>query len=123
MELKSKFTKLASDVLDASAEEAKALGHTYVGTEHLLLSILRASMSSAAGILFSHDVTYEATLEIAKEISGSSGKSSIDARDMTPRLRTTIENSAKEAAKFGHVYIGTEHLLLSLLSERERRWK
>ena len=119
MELKSKFTKLASDVLDASAEEAKELGHTYVGTEHLLLSILRASMSSAAGILFSHDVTYEATLEIAKEISGSVGKSRIDARDMTPRLRTTIENSAKEAAKYGQVYIGTEHLLLSLISERE----
>jgi len=68
VDLKSKFTKLASDVLDASAEEAKELGHTYVGTEHLLLSILKASMSSAAGILFSHDVTYEATLEIAKEI-------------------------------------------------------
>ena len=119
MELKSKFTKLASDVLDASAEEAKELGHTYVGTEHLLLSILRESMSSAAGILLSHDVTYEATLEIAKEISGGVGRSRIDARDMTPRLRTAIENSAKEAAKYGQAYIGTEHLLLSLISERE----
>ncbi len=119
MELKSKFTKLASDVLDASADEAKELGHTYVGTEHLLLSILKSSMSSAAGILLSHDVTYEATLEIAKEISGGVGKSRIDARDMTPRLRTAIENSAKEAAKYGQAYIGTEHLLLSLISERE----
>jgi len=119
VDLKSKFTKLASDVLDASAEEAKELGHTYVGTEHLLLSILKASMSSAAGILFSHDVTYEATLEIAKEISGGIGRSKIDARDMTPRLRTAIENSAKEAAKYGQAYIGTEHLLLSLISERE----
>ena len=119
IELKSKFTKLASDVLDASADEAKELGHTYVGTEHLLLAMLKISCSVAAGILFSHDVTYASTLETAKEISGFGGKSRIDARDMTPRLRSVVENSAKEAAKYGQAYIGTEHLLLSMIAEKE----
>ncbi|MBQ8862188.1 MAG: hypothetical protein IJ021_05565, partial [Clostridia bacterium] len=117
--MKNKFTKLASEVLDGSAREASALGHTYVGTEHLLLSLLKTSCSVASGILFSHEITYSSTLAVAKEISGAAGESRIDARDMTPRLRRIIEASAAEAEKYGQVYIGTEHLLLALLSERE----
>ncbi len=117
--MKSKFTKLAAEVLDGSACEAAALGHTYVGTEHLLLSLLKASGSVASGILFSHDITYSATFAVTKEISGEGAESRIDARDMTPRLRRIIEASAAEAEKYGQVYIGTEHLLLALLSERE----
>ena len=116
--MKSKFTQLASDVLDGTAREARALGHTYIGTEHLLLSLLSAG-GSAAGILRSHDITYDSTLAIAKEISGGTAESRIDARDMTPRLRSIIEASASEAAKYGQAYIGTEHLLLALISERE----
>ena len=117
--MKSKFTKLAGEVLDGTAREARALGHTYIGTEHLLLSILAAGGSAAAGILLSHEVTYASTLAIAKEISGDAGGGRIDARDMTPRLRSIIEDSAAEAAKYGQAYIGTEHLLLALISERE----
>ncbi len=117
--MKSKFTKLASEVLDGSAREAGALGHTYVGTEHLLLSLLKARGSVASGILFSHDITYNSTFAVTKEISGEGGTARIDARDMTPRLRRIIEASAAEAEKYGQIYIGTEHLLLALLSERE----
>jgi len=116
--MKSKFTQLASDVLNGTAREARALGHTYIGTEHLLLSLLSAG-GSAAGILRSHEITYDSTLVIAKEISGDASESRIDARDMTPRLRSIIEASAGEAAKYGQTYIGTEHLLLALISERE----
>jgi ATP-dependent Clp protease ATP-binding subunit ClpC len=116
--MKSKFTQLASDVLDGTAREARALGHTYIGTEHLLLSLLSAG-GSAAGILLSHEITYDSTLAVAKEISGNAAESRIDARDMTPRLRSIIEISAGEAAKYGQTYIGTEHLLLALVSERE----
>ena len=64
--MKSKFTQLASDVLDGSAREARGLGHTYIGTEHLLLSLLSAGGSAASGILLSHDITYASTLAIAK---------------------------------------------------------
>lgn len=119
IELKSKFTKLACDVLDTSADMARELGHTYIGTEHLLLAMLKTSCSVAAGILFSHEITYSSTMETAVEISGRGGNSRIDARDMTPRLRSVIEDSAKEAAKYSQTYIGTEHLLLAMIAERE----
>ncbi len=119
IELKSRFTKLACDVLDASADMARELGHTYIGTEHLLLAMLKTSCSVAAGILFSHEITYSSTMETAKEISGSLTKSRIDARDMTPRLRAVIEDSAKEAARYSQTYIGTEHLLLAMIADRE----
>ncbi|MBQ8447397.1 MAG: ATP-dependent Clp protease ATP-binding subunit [Clostridia bacterium] len=117
--MKSKFTQLASDVLDGSAREARALGHTYIGTEHLLLSLLREGSSAASGIMSSHGITHASTLAVAKEISGEAAESRIDARDMTPRLRSIIEASAGEAEKYGQTYIGTEHLLLALISERE----
>lgn len=119
IELKSRFTKLACDVLDASADVARELGHTYIGTEHLLLAMLKTSCSVASGILFSHDITYSSTMETAREISGRGTKSRIDARDMTPRLRAIIEDSAKEAARYSQTYIGTEHLLLAMIAERE----
>lgn len=102
-----------------SADEAKLLGHSYIGTEHLLLSLLKKSSSVACGILLSHDITYAGTLDIAKEISGKGETSDVDARDMTPRLCKVIESSALEAAKYGQAYIGTEHLLLALVSEKE----
>lgn len=117
--MKNRFTQLASDVLDGCTREARELGHTYVGTEHLLLSLLKTGNSVASGILLSHGVTYDSTFAIAKEISGVSGESRIDARDMTPRLRKIIESSASEAGKYSQSYIGTEHMLLALLSERE----
>ena len=117
--LKSKFTQLASDVLDGSAREARSLGHSYIGTEHLLLSLLKKSSSAAAGILLSHGITYESTLAIAKEISGAVSDIRIDARDMTPRMRRIIEASASHGEKYGQAYIGTEHLLLAMLDERE----
>ena len=117
--MKSRFTQLASEVLDGSAREARALGHAYIGTEHLLLSLLASGGSAAAGILLSHEITHASTLAVAKEISGEPGESRIDARDMTPRLRSIIESSAAEADKYGQNYIGTEHLLLALISERE----
>ena len=91
--MKSKFTKLACEVLDGTAREARSLGHTYIGTEHLLLSLLASGGSAASGILLSHEITYASTLAIAKEISGDVGGGHIDARDMTPRLRSIIEIS------------------------------
>ncbi|MGN1094990.1 MAG: ATP-dependent Clp protease ATP-binding subunit [Eubacteriales bacterium] len=106
-------------MLDASAAEASGLGHTYIGTEHLLLALLKRSGSVASGILLSHDISYSSTSDIAKEISGTGEKSGVDARDMTPRLRHAIEVSASEAAKYGQAYIGTEHLLLALLYEKD----
>ena len=112
--LKSKFTQLATEVLDGSAREARALGHNYIGTEHLLLSLLKTSNSAASGILLSHGVSYDRTLAVAKEISGDPAESRIDARDMTPRLRRIIEGSAAHVGKYGQAYIGTEHLLLAL---------
>ena len=117
--MKSRFTQLASEVLDGSAREARALGHAYIGTEHLLLSLLASGGSAAAGILLSHEITHASTLAVAKEISGEPGESRIDARDMTPRLRSIIESSATEADKYGQSYNGTVHLLLALISSEK----
>ncbi len=117
--MQNKFTELAAAALTKSRLIACEMGHTYIGTEHLLLGILSVPESAGADMLESHAVTFSSTKALMAELLGQGEETRLGNSDMTPRLRRAIEGSALEAAKYGQSLIGTEHLLLAMLSQRD----
>ena len=117
--IQNKFTVTAGNVLKGASREAGELGHTYIGTEHLLLAMTKDQESVGGGILSAGGIEYEPTRNLIREISGTGEKTNPDSSEMTPLLRRVIEVSSGMALKYGHTLIGTEDLLLALLTERE----
>lgn len=114
-----KFTGKAQQALNKALYLARELGHTYIGTEHLLLGLLAHGDSIASEILENGGVTYEAVRAILKRTAGVGEPTEITPADMTPRLKKVIEDAAAETKRSKGSYIGTEHLLFALLSEGE----
>ncbi|WP_058486911.1 ATP-dependent Clp protease ATP-binding subunit [Defluviitalea phaphyphila] len=114
-----KFTKRAQEALEAAQQVAIELGHGYVGTEHLLLGLLRGVDSVAAKALSNQGVTERDIIHKLQSIIGSGDITISDSIDFTPRAKRVIEMSLREALKMGTGYIGTEHLLLALLRETD----
>lgn len=112
-----KFTGKAQRSLNRALEIAKKLGHTYVGTEHLLYAVLAEGDSVAAGILSSSGLSADVIRELIVGTAGRGEKSEINARDMTPGLKKVIESAVRLSGKNRNGYIGTEHLVFSILSE------
>ena len=119
MKMSISFTKKAQNALNAAVLIARQLGHTYIGTEHFLMGILNESDSAGAKALLKHSVTIEKITEQILTIVGRGSQSDVSSRDMTPRCKKVIESSAILSQKFGNSFIGTEHLLLALLSETD----
>ena len=117
--IQNKFTVTAGNVLKRASREAGELGHTYVGTEHLLLAMAKDQESVGGGILSAGGIEYEATKTLIREISGTGEKTNADSLEMTPLFKRVIEVSSGMALKYGHTLIGTEDILLALLTERE----
>lgn len=117
--MSNKFTEKAEKSLNRIVTLAEELGHTYIGSEHLLLSLLEEETSCASVLLYKNKVTKEKTLEIVKDYSGLGEKSRLSSKDTTPRCRKIIENSYKISKKYSAEKIGTSHILLALLEERE----
>ena len=113
------FTQKAQNALNRSLHCAREMGHTYVGTEHLLLGLLAEADSIASRVLESRGIRYDRTRQMIRERSGFGEVSRVTSADMTPRLKKVIENSAHESGREGHGFIGTEHLLLALMGEGE----
>lgn len=109
-----RFTKKAEAILSAALRGAETLGHTYVGTEHLLLATLQEEDCAAAALLRSHGVTAERLESAIRETAGSGSPSVLSPSDMTPRLREVIERSSACVMRSGAAYIGSEHLLYAL---------
>ncbi len=113
------FTKKAQNALNSAVLLARQLGHTYIGTEHFLLGILNETDSAGAKILNSNGATFDLVNSEILSIVGRGSESAVSSHDMTPRCKKVIEGSALLAQKFGNGFIGTEHLLLSLLGEND----
>lgn len=113
-----RFTERAQKVLALSQEEAIRLNHSNVGTEHILLGLVREGEGIAAKALFAIGLTPE---KIQKEVENliGVGKEPIQTPQYTPRAKKVIELSMDEARKLGHSYVGTEHILLGLIREGE----
>ena len=113
------FTQKAQNALNRSLQCAREMGHTYVGTEHLLLGLIAEGDSIASRVLESRGIRYDRTRQMIRERSGFGEVSRVSSADMTPRLKKVIENSAHESGREGHGFIGTEHLLMALMGEGE----
>ena len=114
-----KFSERARRVLTSAQEEAQQLNHNYIGTEHILLGLLREEEGVAAKILNNLGVSSSKVRSAVEYIIGRGEKSSSGEIGLTPRAKRVIELAIDEARRLGHNYIGTEHLLLGLQHEGE----
>ena len=114
-----KFTERARKVLTLSQEEAQRFNHNYIGTEHILLGLVREGEGVAAKVLASLGVDLEKVRSAVEYIIGRGEKTVSGEIGLTPRAKRVIELAVDEARRLNHNYIGTEHLLLGLLREGE----
>jgi len=115
----NKFTQKAGGALSSALTVAQELGHSYIGTEHLLLGLASQKDSIASRILVLRGANESKIRQSIVDYMGIGSKSDICSDDMTPRLRAIIENAAEEAQRSGMKYVGTEHLLISMLNRRD----
>ncbi|RKY39657.1 MAG: hypothetical protein DRP75_01370 [Candidatus Omnitrophota bacterium] len=116
----SRFTERARRVILLAKEEAKRLNHDYIGTEHLLLGLVREGEGVAAAVLEELGVSLETVrLEVEKLVKPGTDLLVSGDIPFTPKAKEVIELAFDEAKKMGHNYIGTEHLLLGLIRQRE----
>jgi ATP-dependent Clp protease ATP-binding subunit ClpC len=112
-----RFTDRARNVVVLAQQEARLLKHNYIGTEHILLGLVRESDGLAAKALEALGIGLDAVREQVEEIIGRGQKSPSGHIPFTPRAKKVLELSLREALQFGHNYIGTEHILLGLIRE------
>ena len=112
-----RFTERARQVVVLAQDEARALGHNYIGTEHLLLGLLREEDGLAARVLETLDVTVEEVRAQVALIVGQGDEVKTGQIPFTPRAKRVLEIALREALQLGHNHIGTEHILLGLVHE------
>ena len=114
-----RFTDRARRVIVLAQEEARTLQHNYIGTEHLLLGLIREGEGVAAKALASKGVELDATRKQVEEMIGKGNAAPNGHIPFTPHAKQVLEFSLREALQLGHSYIGTEHILLGLIREGE----
>jgi len=115
----NRFTERAQRVLLLAQEEAMRLGHPYVGTEHILLGLIREGQGVAAKALAGMEIEVEAVRAMIEQAVGKGQGGPSGEITLTPRGKKVLELSVEEARRMGHNYVGTEHLLLGLIREGE----
>lgn len=113
----SGFTQKANDALNIAVSTAEDLGHTYIGSEHLLIGLLREGNGIAASVLSQKGVNADDIEQELKKSVGVGSPTVLSPNDFTPRCKNIVEISAVHARAMGHSYVGTEHLLMAILSE------
>src|SRR6266480_2736566 len=114
-----KFTERARKVLSLAQEEAQRFQHTYIGTEHLLLGIVRENEVVTAKVLSNLGVDLNKVRNAVEASIGRGDRIVLGEIGLTPRAKKVIELAVDEARRLNHHYIGTEHLLLGLVREGE----
>ena len=117
--MKNRFTQKAQNALNFALSSASDMGHTYIGSEHLLLGLCREESGVAAHYLQSREVDAEKVKNAIIRLAGAGVPCQVSATDMTPRTKIIIQESYAEAQKCGQELIGTEHLLFSILREED----
>ena len=114
-----KFTERARKVLSLAQDEAQRFNHNYIGTEHLLLGLVREGDGVAAKVLANLGVELQKVRSAVEFIIGRGDRAVTEEVGLTPRAKKVIELAVDEARRLNHHYIGTEHLLLGLVREGE----
>ena len=112
-----RFTDRARRVVKLAEEEARRLGHNYIGTEHILLGLIREGEGVAAKALESLGISLDTVRQQVEEIIGRGQQAPFDVIPFTPRSKKVLELSLRESQQLGHNHIGTEHILLGLIRE------
>ena len=113
----NKFTPRAEEVLRLSQEAAEDLGHGYVGSEHLLLGLIREEEGIAHRVLSEFGVTDEMVCSVLQRSVGKGVSGAAPSQGLTPRAKSVVELAVSEASRMGSSAIGTAHLLMGLLRE------
>ena len=111
------FTEKANTALNLAVEAAQELGHTYIGTEHIVLGLLREGTGVAASVLGGRGVTAAQYLDKIIEAESSGSFSRLTPEDFTPRAKKAMEMALAEASAMQHGYVGTEHVLAAVLHD------
>src|SRR3982750_4915296 len=115
-----RFTDRARKVMQLANQEAQRLNHEYIGTEHVLLGLVKEGSGVAANVLKNLDVDLrKIRLEVEKLVQSGPEMVTMGKLPQTPRAKKVIEYSMEEARNLNHNYVGTEHILLGLLREQE----
>ncbi len=113
------FTQKANTALNLALTSAQEMGHTYVGTEHILLGLIKENTGVAAVVMNECGLTEEKLYEHITQSIGKGDFTVLTPEDFTPRTKRVMQMAVINSAKMGHNYVGTEHLLISILSERD----
>ena len=111
------FTQKANDALNSAITSAENLGHTYVGSEHILLGLLAENGGMAYTALSAKKVTYSEVEAIIKSSMGIGSPTVLSPNDFTPRAKNIIDTAILQGKGMGHSYIGTEHILMGIIRE------
>jgi ATP-dependent Clp protease ATP-binding subunit ClpA len=112
-----RFTERARQVVVLAQDESRLLKHNYIGTEHILLGLLREEEGLAAHVLQSFDITVEEVRAQVARVIGEGDEVTTGQIPFTPRAKKVLELALREALSLGHNYIGTEHILLGVARE------
>lgn len=113
----NRFTESAQRAINFAAQSAMELGHNYVGTEHMLLGLLKEGEGVAAKILESNGINCDNVEDVIRELLTTGEPTDNMPDSFTPRTKYVLERSAAEARRLSHNYVGTEHILIALLRE------
>ena len=114
-----KFSERARRVLSLAQEEAQRFNHNYIGTEHILLGLVRENEGTAAKVLGGLSIELNKIRSAVEFIIGKGDTAASGEIGLTPRAKKVIELAVDEARRLNHHYIGTEHLLIGLMREGE----
>lgn len=118
--MQKSFTSKAQKALKLAEKASRTMQHNYVGTEHLLLGLLREGTGVAANVLIENGVEVNHLLDLIENLIAPSGQTAlIDSDGWTPRAEQILENARREADRFSSRQVGTEHLLIAMIKETE----
>ena len=117
--MKNRFNKKSEEAIKEAILIAERMGHSYVGSEHILMAIAKDEFSSPSIILDSYDITYEKLFEEIRLHSGIGVKSDLDADDITPKAKKILDSAYRIATKNGNEHCAPEHILIAMLGESD----
>ena len=113
------FTEKANNAINLAIESAQKMGHTYIGSEHILLGLLKCGDGAAFTVLTKCGADADALENLIKTEIGTGDYTKLTPEDFTPRTKRVLQTAVINAANMGHNYVGTEHILIALVSDGE----